>query len=74
MMHSTLTSLQRLSYYRKGRAMKRNHSTVLDRYLTPIALLLVTIAMLGCNTTEGAGKDIEAAGDGIKDAARDAKD
>ncbi len=54
--------------------MKRNHSTVLDRYLTPIALLLVTIAMLGCNTTEGAGKDIEAAGDGIKDAARDAKD
>ena len=54
--------------------MKRTSSTVLDRYLMPIALLIVTIALVACNTTEGAGKDIEAAGDGIKDAARDAKD
>jgi predicted small secreted protein len=32
------------------------------------------LAMTGCNTTEGAGKDIEATGDAIKDAARDVKD
>jgi predicted small secreted protein len=28
----------------------------------------------GCNTTEGAGRDIEAAGDAIEDAADDAND
>ena len=27
-----------------------------------------------CNTTEGVGKDLESAGKGIKDTARDAKD
>ncbi|RMH30498.1 MAG: entericidin A/B family lipoprotein [Planctomycetota bacterium] len=32
-------------------------------------------AMLtACNTTEGVGEDIEAAGDAISDTARDAKD
>lgn len=30
--------------------------------------------MSGCNTTEGAGEDIEAAGDAIDDAAEDAND
>ena len=35
--------------------------------------LLGTLAVSACNTTEGAGKDIEAAGDTIKDAARDNK-
>lgn len=29
---------------------------------------------ISCNTMEGAGQDIEKAGDNIKDAARDAKD
>ncbi|QKK10167.1 MAG: entericidin A/B family lipoprotein [Planctomycetota bacterium] len=28
----------------------------------------------GCNTIEGAGRDIESAGDAIADTARDAKD
>lgn len=35
--------------------------------------LLGTLAVSACNTTEGAGKDIEAAGDTIKDAARENK-
>ena len=35
---------------------------------------LPSFALLsGCNTVEGAGKDIESAGEGIKDTARDAK-
>lgn len=43
-----------------------------------IALALVTVfsgalALAACNTTEGAGKDIKAAGQGIEDAAKDAK-
>jgi len=40
-----------------------------------LGAILVTLSGLSmaCNTTEGAGKDIERAGDGIKDAARDLK-
>jgi len=30
-------------------------------------------ASIACNTTEGVGRDVESAGDGLKDAARDAK-
>ncbi len=32
------------------------------------------LALAACNTVEGAGKDIKAAGNGIEDAAQDAKD
>lgn len=32
------------------------------------------LTLTGCNTVEGAGDDIEAAGDSISDTARDAKD
>lgn len=47
---------------------------------TPRALLRViaaaagvaALAMVGCNTIEGAGEDIEAGGDAIDDAAEDA--
>jgi predicted small secreted protein len=41
-----------------------------------VALLLVVacLALAGCNTTAGAGRDIEATGDAIEDAAEDAKD
>lgn len=43
-----------------------------------IALAVMSSALfgvsLGCNTTEGLGKDIEKGGDNLKDAARDAKD
>lgn len=34
-----------------------------------ISLLLGALAMSGCNTVEGAGKDIEKAGDKIQDSA-----
>tara|TARA_Y100000588_G_scaffold270424_1_gene285966 strand:- start:72 stop:242 length:171 start_codon:yes stop_codon:yes gene_type:complete len=41
------------------------------------AAVLVLIAAFGlsaCNTVDGAGQDIEAAGDGISDAAKDVQD
>lgn len=40
-----------------------------------IALMLLSggIALSACNTTEGVGEDIEAAGDAIDDAAEDAQ-
>jgi len=37
-------------------------------------LLSTALTLMGCNTTEGVGKDIESAGAGLKDAAQDAKD
>lgn len=39
--------------------------------LTLVALALFTA---GCNTVEGAGKDIHAAGEEIEETARDARD
>jgi len=51
---------------------------VMKTVIRLLALSVMSVVLLGaaiaCNTTEGAGKDIEKAGDGIKDAARDAKD
>lgn len=44
------------------------------RLLVPISLLLGGAQLSGCNTTAGVGKDIEATGDAIEDAAEDAKD
>ncbi len=41
--------------------------------LTSAAAALVTL-LAACNTTEGVGKDIESAGEGLKEAAQDAKD
>lgn len=40
-----------------------------------IALMLLTggLTLSACNTTEGVGEDIEAAGDAIDDAAEDAQ-
>jgi len=35
-----------------------------------LALLTITISVIGCNTVEGAGRDIERAGEEIQDAAR----
>jgi entericidin B len=34
------------------------------------AAALLTVSVTGCNTTRGAGEDIEAAGEGIQDAVR----
>lgn len=31
------------------------------------------LAITGCNTTEGFGRDVESAGENLQDAARDAK-
>ncbi len=41
-----------------------------------LAVLAMTLSgfSMACNTTEGVGKDVEKAGDSLKDAARDAKD
>jgi predicted small secreted protein len=37
-------------------------------------LMFVTLTAAACNTTEGFGKDVEAAGDAIEDKAQDADD
>ncbi|MBN2569725.1 MAG: entericidin A/B family lipoprotein [Deltaproteobacteria bacterium] len=34
-----------------------------------IAILTIAISAIGCNTLEGAGKDLEKAGENIQDAA-----
>ena len=44
-------------------------------YVLGVVAAAWTLAHLaGCNTIEGAGRDIESAGDAIADTARDAKD
>ncbi|HYE02662.1 MAG TPA: entericidin A/B family lipoprotein [Phycisphaerales bacterium] len=45
--------------------------------LTLLALPLIAAAILAvpaCNTVEGAGEDIESAGEGISDTSRDVRD
>ncbi|MCC6425463.1 MAG: entericidin A/B family lipoprotein [Phycisphaerales bacterium] len=39
-----------------------------------VGTVLGAMALQACNTTEGAGKDIKAAGNAIEDAAQDAND
>ncbi len=50
---------------------------MLNTNLKSIVALFLTLAfsagLYGCNTVEGAGKDIEKAGDSIKDEAREHK-
>ena len=51
--------------------------TKLDTIIRPFLLGLVLLGTLGlasCNTMEGAGQDIEAAGDSISDTAEDTED
>lgn len=38
-----------------------------------LALLGAVVALTGCNTIAGAGKDVQRAGEGIEDAAHDAR-
>jgi predicted small secreted protein len=38
-----------------------------------IALFLVAVAIAGCNTIQGAGKDIEKGGEAVQDAAESVK-
>jgi predicted small secreted protein len=41
--------------------------------LSLLALLALAAATTGCNTVEGAGRDIQGAGEAIEDTARDAR-
>ncbi len=43
------------------------------RTLVIIAALAASLAVAACNTVEGAGKDVSAAGRAVTDTARDAK-
>ena len=53
--------------------VRRNNRNLKSEILALLALLLAGGIISACNTVEGAGKDIESAGEGIKDTARDAK-
>lgn len=62
--------------YPPGHSEKLPMSTNTSRNTARVLLASIAAACLwlaACNTTEGVGKDIESAGEGIKDAARDAK-
>ncbi len=48
-----------------------------ERKLNPIVALAAVVgvfALAACNTVEGAGKDVEAAGGAVAEGARDTKD
>lgn len=48
--------------------------SLVTRALSLFVMLALGLGAIGCNTTEGIGEDVEATGDAMKDAARDAKD
>lgn len=50
------------------------HTPARTAIAAAIAGALLATALSACNTTEGVGKDIKAAGNGIEETARDAKD
>jgi len=41
--------------------------------LAALILLVAMVGLSGCNTIEGAGKDIQSGGDAVSDTARDVK-
>ena len=43
------------------------------RKLVVLAALAVSLGVAGCNTVQGAGKDVQAAGAAVSDTAADAK-
>lgn len=49
--------------------MKLENQNRLQSLLSIVVLCAACMIIAGCNTIEGAGRDIEAAGDGIQDAA-----
>lgn len=68
-----------LKVSRPSRGFLENFNMPTNTASTARKILLASFAaaclwLAACNTTEGVGKDIESAGEGIKDAARDAKD
>lgn len=70
--------------FRKGKSMKNTTNTESNTTSNPkrqlwtvLALTMLTgagVTLSACNTVEGVGRDVEAAGDGIADTAEDAKD
>ena len=46
---------------------------MLNRFLLLVTLVLVGAAVAGCNTIEGAGKDVKAAGGAVEKAAKSTK-
>ena len=59
----------RISEVRKMEA--RNKSSL---WVLLGSTILAALAVSGCNTVEGVGRDVEAAGDAIEDTAEDARD
>jgi predicted small secreted protein len=49
-----------------------NHAP--ERRFAALFLVLLMLGLAACNTIEGAGQDLEAAGEGIADTAEDAAD
>lgn len=43
-------------------------------WVLPAVVVVAALGSAGCNTTEGAGRDIKSVGKGIEEAASDAKD
>ena len=43
------------------------------KQLIALILLMSIVGLVGCNTMEGAGKDISAGGDAVTDTAKDVK-
>lgn len=50
------------------------HPSPLLRVLAAGAMAASVAIVAGCNTVEGVGEDVEAAGDAVSDTARDAND
>lgn len=44
------------------------------KYMTLLAMLLVSFSLTACNTTRGIGQDVEAAGEGIENAAEEVEE
>ena len=43
--------------------------SIFSRLVLAFAAAFIAVQSIGCNTTEGAGRDLEKAGEGIQDAA-----
>lgn len=42
---------------------------ILTRILAIVAVCVIVVTLVGCNTTKGVGTDIEKAGEGLKNSA-----
>jgi len=53
--------------------MFRKHAVSIVRLLAACWAAAFVLGVVGCNTVEGAGKDVKSAGAAVEDTARDAK-